>query len=131
MFMKNSEGTRNMYVHRLVWETFRSSIPNGMTVDHIDRNKTNNNVDNLRLATKTEQQRNKSTTKSGCILQLEFRSTENSVWQSVECPTNFHFAGISEKQIDPLIRWILPHCGDVNEPEDHGFTEKRAWETIE
>ena len=99
VFMKNSEGTRNMYVHRLVWETFRSSIPNGMTVDHIDRNKTNNNVDNLRLATKTEQQRNKSTTKSGCILQLEFRSTENSVWQSVECPTNFHFAGISEKQM--------------------------------
>lgn len=36
-------------VHRLIWEHFNGGIGNGYYVDHIDRNRTNNKLNNLRL----------------------------------------------------------------------------------
>lgn len=41
-------------VHRLVWETFNGPIPNDLTIDHIDSNKQNNCLSNLRLLTREE-----------------------------------------------------------------------------
>lgn len=39
----------NLRVHRVVWEIFNGPIPMGMTVDHVDGNKLNNNIENLQL----------------------------------------------------------------------------------
>ena len=36
--------------HRIIWEMFNGPIPKGLTIDHIDRNKQNNLISNLRLA---------------------------------------------------------------------------------
>ena len=36
-------------VHRIIWEMHHGSIPIGMTVDHIDRDRSNNRLDNLRV----------------------------------------------------------------------------------
>lgn len=41
--------TRNFLVHRLLWELFIGPIPEGMTVDHIDGDKTNNRLTNFQL----------------------------------------------------------------------------------
>lgn len=38
-------------VHRVIWQLFNGSIPKGYIIDHIDRDKTNNKISNLRLAT--------------------------------------------------------------------------------
>lgn len=43
--------TVNKIVHRLVYEAWVGEIPEGMTVDHIDGDKTNNHYTNLRLLT--------------------------------------------------------------------------------
>lgn len=47
------------HIHKLVAETFIPNKENKPTVDHIDRNKTNNNVSNLRWATYKEQIKNR------------------------------------------------------------------------
>lgn len=48
------------HIHRLVAEAFLPNEENKPTVDHIDRNRLNNNVSNLRWATYKEQNKNRS-----------------------------------------------------------------------
>ncbi len=43
------------FAHRLVWQYFNGDIPDGMTINHKDGNKENNKLDNLEIATYTEQ----------------------------------------------------------------------------
>ena len=43
---------KQVYVHRLVWKTFRGEIPKGKEIDHIDNNPRNNHIDNLQLVTR-------------------------------------------------------------------------------
>lgn len=50
-----------VYVHRLVYEAFKGEIPEELEIDHIDRNKHNNNPDNLRLVTRAENLSNRTT----------------------------------------------------------------------
>ena len=40
--------------HRLVYEKFGGKIPNGFEIDHIDGNKHNNDIDNLRAVTRSQ-----------------------------------------------------------------------------
>ena len=55
-------GIKKMYrVHRLVYKTFIGDIPEGMIVDHIDGDRNNNNVHNLRCVTQSENCRNPNT----------------------------------------------------------------------
>ena len=41
-------------IHRLVWETFKGEIPEGLEIDHIDNNRKNNSLSNLQLVTRAE-----------------------------------------------------------------------------
>ena len=49
------DGKHKAYmVHRLIWETFMGPIPDGLEIDHINRNRTDNRLENLRVVTHKE-----------------------------------------------------------------------------
>lgn len=55
-------------VHRVIWEMHYGSLPQGVEVDHADNDTTNNNISNLRLASRSENTCNRllyRTTKTG------------------------------------------------------------------
>lgn len=45
-------------IHRVIWTLINGPIPDGKDIDHKDTNKLNNKIDNLRLATKTQNNHN-------------------------------------------------------------------------
>lgn len=45
--------------HRIIWSLFNGEIPEGMLIDHIDGNRSNNRIENLRLATRIQNNANK------------------------------------------------------------------------
>lgn len=46
------------YLHRYVWEQAHGPIPDGMTIDHINGDRMDNRLENLRAITQGEQVRN-------------------------------------------------------------------------
>ena len=45
---------KHKFVHRLVWEAYNGPVPVGLEIDHIDRDRLNNNLSNLRLVTRSQ-----------------------------------------------------------------------------
>lgn len=53
-FIDDERMTTSVALHRAVYLTFIGAIPAGLEVDHIDNNKSNNRVDNLRLLSRKD-----------------------------------------------------------------------------
>lgn len=47
-------GNSWFYAHRLIWEHVNGSIPAGMSIDHINGDRADNRISNLRLVTHQE-----------------------------------------------------------------------------
>ena len=61
----NVKLNKKMYkAHRIIWEMHNGQIPNGMQIDHINRVRDDNRIENLRLATNQANQRNYSKKKN-------------------------------------------------------------------
>lgn len=74
---------RHVVTHRILWELINGEIPEGYEIDHKDRNGLNNELSNLRLVRKSEQNANRGNwgaygrfitkTKSGFCVQIQYR----------------------------------------------------------
>jgi hypothetical protein len=63
---------KRYYIHRLVLLLFKGDCPEGYECDHIDRNKLNNHIDNLRWVTPYENLMNRSVTRTD-ITELDIK----------------------------------------------------------
>ena len=52
------------YVHRIVYETFKGEIPSGYEIDHINANRSDNKLENLKCVTHKENMNNPITKKT-------------------------------------------------------------------
>ena len=50
--------TKQVDVHRIVYETFNGEIPNGMEIDHINTVRDDHRLENMRLVTRKENMNN-------------------------------------------------------------------------
>ena len=59
-YLRTNIGDKKVSLHRLAFELMGVDIPEGMEIDHINHNRSDNRWSNLRLVTHSENQRNAS-----------------------------------------------------------------------
>jgi hypothetical protein len=93
-YLQFNSNNKTYSVHRVIYEMHFGKIPEKMQIDHIDRDKLNNNIGNLRLATSQQNNFNKNVRKDSssgfkCIfwrkdknkyrVRIKINNTEKSV----------------------------------------------------
>lgn len=73
-------GQKSFMAHRVIWAIFHGQDPGEMEIDHIDGNQSNNRIENLRLATRSENARNRGAVVHGSSAYKGVSSTKNGKW---------------------------------------------------
>jgi len=108
-FSKNTHGYLQVsidgkmkLVHRVIYERFKGQIPENMDIDHIDHEKTNNNIENLDVKSRrdnTSRRRIKKTNKSGFI-GVHFHKNANKYQAKIKINGKTKHLGYFDKSID-------------------------------
>ena len=73
----------NLYLsHRVIWEMMNGPIPKGYIIDHKDRVRNNNLIDNLRLVTYSLNQRNRSNNSNNTSGHRGVTKRPNGKWRA-------------------------------------------------
>ena len=93
---------KKIYFHRLVYELYHGTLPENMCIDHIDNNKLNNNITNLRLATYSQNgmnrkaQKNNLSTGYKCITITKHNNYQVRIYKNKKVVYNKTFKTLEE-----------------------------------
>lgn len=66
-YLKVFINKKHIYSHRAIYQAFHGDVPDGKQIDHIDGDKANNDISNLRLVTASENIRGFQAKRKGCF----------------------------------------------------------------
>lgn len=95
----------HVYVHRAVAELFIPNPENKLEIDHIDTNRLNNNVNNLRWSTHTENGNNPLSKQKMCENHADFSGENNG--RAIKCIYN----NIGFGCIKDAWKYAVKNCG--------------------
>ena len=58
-YYKVGINNKGVQLHRVIWEMHNGAIPKGLEIDHINRDRADNRIENLRAVTRSVNQHNK------------------------------------------------------------------------
>ena len=93
--------SRTFRVHNLVYTNFIGPVPDGMEIDHINRDKTDNRLDNLRLVTARDNSHN--SVYNGTRRRGIYFSKQREKWiAAIHIDGKRHYIGIYENEDEAL-----------------------------
>jgi len=99
---------KHYYVHRLIWMILTNKeIPEDLFIDHVDGNRLNNDIGNLRLASALENQYNKNRQCNGTSQYkgVWFDSVKNCWKASIRFENKRHYIGQFSTEIEAAIAY--------------------------
>jgi len=96
------------YIHRLTWFLLTNKeIPTDLFIDHIDGNRLNNHIENLRLATALENQYNKARQTNGTseYKGVWFDAAKNCWKASIRFQNKRHYIGQFESELEAALAY--------------------------
>jgi hypothetical protein len=107
----HDNGKKKMFVHRMVLLVFVGECPEGMECDHIDRNKENNHIDNLKWVTKYENMMNRSVTRTD-IEETDPRLRQNIMLKEINTKAR-RAKGIKERPVGSIRKRNGKFIGEI------------------
>lgn len=99
---------KKVYAHRYIYSTYIGNIPEGMEVDHIDGDRMNNKLSNLRLVTRSQNNCNRKVqnrTKSGVKGLREKWISNHYYWEcSISIDGKYQYKTFKDKEC--AIDWL-------------------------
>jgi hypothetical protein len=91
---------KQYYQHRLVWLYVHGSWPEG-SIDHINGDRADNRIENLRVVTSSQNQHNRKKTKNKTGMTGAYKSSKGKTWYSTIMVENKkHYLGMFETEED-------------------------------
>ena len=90
-------GGKQYYQHRLIWLYVHGSWPDG-PIDHINGNKSDNRIENLRIATPSQNQHNRKKTKSKSGMTGAYKHWSGRWYSTIMVENKKHYLGMFETE---------------------------------
>ena len=121
MYKRRKIDGRMYYVHRLVWEEANGPVPEGMTIDHINGDRFDNDLSNLRVVTQQENMKNSATPKSNTsgVTGVSWCKRRSKWWSYVKVDYKQLYLG----QFDD---WFEAVCARMSANNLYGFHENHG-----